>query len=68
MLEKHCITQVGGEEWRQRTSVNNDDNLRVQWDLSDFYPILLMCMIMASVHRLPLFFEVLQPFVMYAIV
>ena len=22
-----------------RTSVNNNDNLRVQWDLSGFYPI-----------------------------
>ena len=46
-------------ESKWRTSVNNSDNLRVQWDLSGFYPILLMCTTMASVHRLPLFFEVI---------
>ena len=46
-------------EAKPRTSVNNNDNLRVQWDLSNFYPMLLMCMTMASVHRLPLFFEVI---------
>ena len=44
---------------KPRTSVNNNDNLQVQWDLSGFYPMLLMCMTMASVHRLPLFFEVI---------
>ena len=42
-----------------RMSVNNNDNLRAQWDLSGFYPMPLMCMIMASVHKLPLFFEVI---------
>ena len=28
-------------EAQPRTSVNNNDNLRVQWDLSGFYPIAL---------------------------
>ena len=46
-------------EAKLRTSVNSNDNLRVQWDLSGFYPMLLMCITMASVHRLPLFFEVI---------
>ena len=56
-------------EVKLRTSVNNNDNLRVQWDLSGFYPMLLMCINVASVHRLPLFFEVIYDiFVMYAIV
>ena len=27
----------------KRTNVNNNDNLRVQWDLSYFCPMLLMC-------------------------
>ena len=44
---------------KPRTSFNNNDNLRVQWDLSGFYPMLLMCTTIASVHRLPLFFEVI---------
>ena len=26
-----------------RMSVNNNNNLRVQWDFSGFYPVLLMC-------------------------
>ena len=43
-------------EAKPRTSVNNSDSLRVQWDLSGFYSMLLMCMTMASVYRLPLFF------------
>ena len=30
-------------EAKLRMSVNNNDNLRVQWDLSGFYPMLLMC-------------------------
>ena len=42
---------------KPRMSVNNNDNLGVQWDLSGFYPMLLMCTVMASVHRLPFFFE-----------
>ena len=29
-------------EVKPRMSVNNNDNLQVQWDLSDFYPMLLM--------------------------
>ena len=45
-------------ETKPRMTVNNNDNLRVQWDLSGFYPILLMCTTMASVYKLPLFFEV----------
>ena len=44
---------------KPRTSVNNNDNLQVQWDLSGFYPMLLMHTTMVSVHRLPLFFEVI---------
>ena len=46
-------------EAKPRTSVNNNDNLQVQWDLSGFYPMLLMCTTMASVYRLPLFFEMI---------
>ena len=46
-------------EAKLRTSVNNNNNLQVQLDLSDFYPMLLMCMTMAFVYRLPLFFEVI---------
>ena len=46
-------------EVKPRISVNNNDNLRVQWNLSGFYPMHLMCMTMASVYRLPLFFKVI---------
>ena len=46
-------------EAKPRMSVNSNDNLQVQWDLSSFYPMFLMCMTMASVYRLPLFFELI---------
>ena len=62
LLKSQVIIVIYTEsEAKPRTSVNNNDNLRVQWDLSGFYPMLLMCMTMTSVHnyRLPLFFEVI---------